>query len=236
MDCTICFETYNNSERKPIVLNPCGHSFCNSCLQHLLTQCPSCRTLIETKIINYALLNILQQQQNNEINIPNNSNHLSLVQEAKNETCCYNCNKLIKPPLTVLIFDNKSYHENCLNCIECKQSLNGKYFYRNNNNNGLTCNECKLKSLPICTKCKKKFQLGESYKKINDSLYYHNNCFKCAVSSCNKVLVNEYYPANEKNKFFCLDCFNAKNSVPCSACKKPISLFNVSHVSFENKK
>ena len=236
MDCTICFETYNNSERKPIVLNPCGHSFCNSCLQHLLTQCPSCRTLIETKIINYALLNILQQQQNNEINIPNNSNHLSLVQEAKNETCCYNCNKLIKPPLTVLIFDNKSYHENCLNCIEFKQSLNGKYFYRNNNNNGLTCNECKLKSLPICTKCKKKFQLGESYKKINDSLYYHNNCFKCAVSSCNKVLVNEYYPANEKNKFFCLDCFNAKNSVPCSACKKPISLFNVSHVSFENKK
>jgi len=54
-DCIICFTRYNDSNRKPNLLIPCGHTFCEKCLKSIKT-CPTCRTAIERTGINYALI------------------------------------------------------------------------------------------------------------------------------------------------------------------------------------
>jgi len=35
-ECQICFEEYNNDDKKPMVLD-CGHTICNSCLMSILS-------------------------------------------------------------------------------------------------------------------------------------------------------------------------------------------------------
>jgi hypothetical protein len=36
LECQICFEEYDNSNKKPLVLE-CGHSICQKCLQQILS-------------------------------------------------------------------------------------------------------------------------------------------------------------------------------------------------------
>lgn len=55
--CNICFETYNNGERKPVAMG-CGHVSCNECmLKHAeksaSIQCPYCKKPIKTLLTLY---------------------------------------------------------------------------------------------------------------------------------------------------------------------------------------
>ena len=54
-DCIICFESYNDSNRKPHTLIPCGHTICGVCLESI-NNCPECRMLIERTVVSYALI------------------------------------------------------------------------------------------------------------------------------------------------------------------------------------
>jgi len=59
-DCIICLESYNDSNRKPHTLIPCGHTICGVCLESLsrmsINNCPECRMLIERTVVSYALI------------------------------------------------------------------------------------------------------------------------------------------------------------------------------------
>jgi len=54
-DCIICFERYNDSNRKPHVLIPCGHTICGECLKSI-DNCPKCRKNIERTVENWDLI------------------------------------------------------------------------------------------------------------------------------------------------------------------------------------
>jgi hypothetical protein len=54
-DCIICFEKYNDSNRKPLVLIPCGHTICKKCSESI-DNCPKCRKNIERKVENWDLI------------------------------------------------------------------------------------------------------------------------------------------------------------------------------------
>ena len=61
-NCEICCENFNNSNRKPITVMPCGHSFCLECVEKLKKQdfiCPTDREPIVNQKPNYALLNFM---------------------------------------------------------------------------------------------------------------------------------------------------------------------------------
>lgn len=49
VNCIICFENYNDSNRKPKALIPCGHIVCGKCLD-LIKECPNCRKNIEKSV------------------------------------------------------------------------------------------------------------------------------------------------------------------------------------------
>ncbi|GIM14095.1 hypothetical protein Vretimale_17124 [Volvox reticuliferus] len=64
--CPVCYELMVPPQHAPMMLFPCGHSFCGRCLeQHIdrnkKTQCPICRKKIESRAPNYSLQQLIQQ-------------------------------------------------------------------------------------------------------------------------------------------------------------------------------
>lgn len=60
MDCSICTSSYDEKDHKPFSLTPCGHCFCLKCINSLTNQtCPKCRNSIQSKIVNFAVMDIL---------------------------------------------------------------------------------------------------------------------------------------------------------------------------------
>ena len=57
---------------------------------------------------------------------------------------------------------------------------------------------------------KQTFAPGESYKKITDSLFYHNHCFLCS-GPCHSPIGAEFYDM-ENGKFLCIECYDKYGS------------------------
>ncbi len=83
--------------------------------------------------------------------------------------------------------------------------MSGKQFLKEKSGN-LVCEECNAKTAPKCYKCKQLFGPGESYKKITDSIFYHNSCFLCC-GPCKKPIGAEFYDM-ENDKYLCIDCYD----------------------------
>jgi hypothetical protein len=89
--CSICMETYNDSDRTPRVLS-CGHSFCQETIQQLVksdkVQCPKCRAT--TKLIDGSVTSL-----------PKNFDFLDALEvlamkkqvESKEVPKCHECNE-----------------------------------------------------------------------------------------------------------------------------------------------
>ena len=72
--CPIGFESYDDNEHKPLSLDNCGHTFCKKCLSMIENSksCPQCRTQFKKTNVNYALLDIVSNC-NDNINENNKS-------------------------------------------------------------------------------------------------------------------------------------------------------------------
>lgn len=62
--CSICFELMLPKEHSPILLFPCGHTFCKECLDENLKKtgrkiCPWCRAKIKSTAVNLSLQNLI---------------------------------------------------------------------------------------------------------------------------------------------------------------------------------
>jgi hypothetical protein len=58
--CEICFENYDEKKRLPHTLFPCGHSFCESCINNIQNgACPCCNAVIQSKTKNWAVINLI---------------------------------------------------------------------------------------------------------------------------------------------------------------------------------
>lgn len=68
MECKVCFDKYNEFNRRPLVLMPCCHTFCLSCVIKLysdnyydsLNSCPNCREEIQSLKPNYSLIELMK--------------------------------------------------------------------------------------------------------------------------------------------------------------------------------
>ncbi|XP_042880419.1 tripartite motif-containing protein 55-like [Penaeus japonicus] len=70
LTCAVCFDTFCEGERKPLMLPSCGHTFCKQCLHGIIArenkgqfQCPTCRRSqpvlsLEDLPVNYSLLEV----------------------------------------------------------------------------------------------------------------------------------------------------------------------------------
>ncbi len=68
MSCVICEETYDENEKRPMAIFPCGHTYCRLCLSKLQNNhCPECRASIEQTATNYAVLKQIEVQSSNPV-------------------------------------------------------------------------------------------------------------------------------------------------------------------------
>jgi len=81
MECEICEELYNETNRQPYLITPCGHCFCLECCNKLIDQsCPKCRGLALSKTINRGLLDLINDSTNS---IANNKKRPTTARESK---------------------------------------------------------------------------------------------------------------------------------------------------------
>ena len=61
--CPICYETMSDPKRTPMIIFPCGHTFCKQCLEmHMKTNkssCPYCRGIIKSVAPNQSLKQLI---------------------------------------------------------------------------------------------------------------------------------------------------------------------------------
>lgn len=73
--CSICYELMLPKAHSPILLFPCGHTFCKECIDHNIKNgkktCPWCREKIVSQAINLSLQNIIvAYAKENNVKIP----------------------------------------------------------------------------------------------------------------------------------------------------------------------
>jgi hypothetical protein len=118
---------------------------------------------------------------------------------------CNKCQRAIAPQTPIASFESRTYHPDCLVCKVCTKSVSGQKFLKDKNQD-IICESCDLKYGPVCTKCRKNFKPGESYKKLDENVFYHYTCFSC-YGPCRKPIEAEFYEL-DGNQFICTDCFD----------------------------
>ncbi|BBN15761.1 hypothetical protein MPTK1_7g00570 [Marchantia polymorpha subsp. ruderalis] len=82
--CPICFELMKSPDYPPIVLSPCGHSFCAKCLSvHVGSQrkklCPYCRQKIASTAVNLSLQRLIDSF----VNLQDRRHHIAQADHDK---------------------------------------------------------------------------------------------------------------------------------------------------------
>ena len=83
MECPLCFELYDENQRKPFSINPCGHHFCNSCLGKINKKtCPTCRGKLQSKTLNRGILDLINSETSIQDGTKPNNKKIKLLQDS----------------------------------------------------------------------------------------------------------------------------------------------------------
>ncbi|CAF1049100.1 unnamed protein product [Adineta steineri] len=139
---------------------------------------------------------------------------------------CATCGKSFGRTEARTIFNNKTYHQNCLKCAKCRSPLSGNFYPTLE---GFTCEQCHKRVSTRCKRCGNTIESGIRYK-LYKGQEYHPECFCCW--SCNSLI-------NEGEQFYelrgypqCPKCHSEGNQEfadyqpvqlhQCVKCKKTI--------------
>jgi hypothetical protein len=97
LNCGICFESYDDSIKKPIALYPCGHTFCNQCIDQIGDSCPNDYSKFSGKTTNWELLRIVREsiqinQEETDNFVENQVNIKDYISKAFNSSSQHNEN------------------------------------------------------------------------------------------------------------------------------------------------
>jgi len=81
--CEICEESYDEEARRPVVIFPCGHTYCSDCLNKITNKlCPQCRQSIEQTVTNFSILKQDKKENPIEEEIKKKIENFELIKES----------------------------------------------------------------------------------------------------------------------------------------------------------
>ncbi|KAF7282153.1 hypothetical protein GWI33_003119 [Rhynchophorus ferrugineus] len=124
---------------------------------------------------------------------------------------------------------NVSWHPECFQCKLCRVNLADTRFTQNNGN--AVCYKCNSdlkagRSLKyICRKCNE--VIDDQPLRYDGEVYhpYHFRCTLCSIELDANARVLKYRPnmtRNDKNKLYCLRCYDKMRLRICGGCRRPI--------------
>ena len=114
-----------------------------------------------------------------------------------------------------LEMESNVYHQDCLTCSACKNSVGGNKFY--NMDGGIQCVKCYSSSAPSCSICQLKI-LNQVVSALGHN--WHKTCFVC--SFCKKELCDSEFVLIDE-LFLHQDCYNQMYFKNCCYCEKKVS-------------
>lgn len=116
----------------------------------------------------------------------------------------------------VTVGDDK-IHMECFVCSGCKEPIKGKFF-KDKDTGKYLCISCYQIGAEKCFKCE--LPILERFI-IHKENKYHPECFRCAVSSCDKSLDGVGY-FEEKDDIICAECYDQHFAIKCHKCGKSL--------------
>lgn len=206
MECKVCLEIYNDSNRKPKIITNCGHTFCSNCLNSLnIKSCPKCRNKIIDCVINYDILELINND-SNKIEFQNTQllkEYLIKDLELNIKNYFLKLNEFEKKIITLNDgYDNEFNKSKIQNCFsKDKDSIKNKLQILKNNqiNNTIQINDFKDLANEITTKIKLKLMKIQSIDSNKNILKILNDYFQYSqkdTSICLQTLVGHTFTVN----------------------------------------
>ncbi|XP_031566134.1 testin-like [Actinia tenebrosa] len=140
---------------------------------------------------------------------------------------CAHCGGDFAPGEKKVGYQNKTFHDRCFICDECKEPIGSKQFIRRDDKR--LCNNCfDSKFAKVCFKCKEVIRTSSVQHSGN---VYHSECFICY--HCNNPLAGKPFTKQEGNNV-CQDCYRERYAKRCAACDKLIE-GNTKFVAYSEK-
>lgn len=124
--CPICYDLMVPPKNSPILLFPCGHTFCKNCVMHngttkQISKCPCCRAVVKSSALNISLQNLICVFTNNKHLIDQNDSEEQKQDQKKGlgdesfkdnlKLCKIRC-KILRDEMGEIIRKNQSLEEN----------------------------------------------------------------------------------------------------------------------------
>lgn len=154
--CRICFEIMASPNKSPILLFPCGHTFCKECVEHHLDStttkkslCPYCRSPVTSRAMNLSLKELIDtfvaQKRNISSSKSASTAALDQVFRSKSDPCLP---VSLKPPTepTPFSLSNSSFVAKRNACHTRHQILEGELIEANKEAQDIAIKMKKLKA------------------------------------------------------------------------------------------
>ena len=205
--------------------------FCKECFDLISDRCNKCQNNFESGVSRISLKNNIFFHNEcflckNCSQIINSAYFLTKSGDYLCKTCndltakrCNNCHQIFEPGVTYKkIGENLFFHTYCFTCSgPCKKPIITTFYEEKPG--VFICKECSEINADRCSKCKQIFNTGISYKKLDDNVFFHKECFTCA-GPCGRP-INSLYFKNDCNEYHCKEC----NDIEADRCLKCDQVF-----------
>jgi len=138
---------------------------------------------------------------------------------------CQKCGKRIQMEDKDILYDNHHWHDTCLRCVVCEETLSGKSFLTRSNDEFM-CIDCHRKTdTRRCKICDEGFEPGTKRLELN-GVFWHDKCFICELC---KEPINSKRFMRHKDLTVCVKCYEDTFVKKCIVCNQPLTQGGISH-------
>eukprot|EP00794_Sanderia_malayensis_P000099 gene99-706_t len=138
---------------------------------------------------------------------------------------CHKCQEKISMDDKDILYDNHHWHDTCLICVDCKQTLSGRSFLVKDVGEFI-CADChKNSDTRRCKNCEQCFEPGMKRLELN-GVFWHEECFVCEL--CKEPISSKRFMRHQ-DLTVCVKCYEGTFVKKCIECQQPLTQGGISY-------